>query len=100
MYKEILELEEYCNEIGVAVRKETLYDGYILRFNNSGDVIQHSGSYGCRCGCVEFGYTNHETIDFYATPLKAAKVFIFKHKDELNKVREGEKTINEKQSIS
>lgn len=57
MYDEILKLEQYCKRIGVKVKKERLYEGWALRFNNGGDVVQHRGSYGSRCGCVEFGYT-------------------------------------------
>jgi hypothetical protein len=90
MYKEILELEIYCDEIGVETRKEEILDGYVLNFNNGGDVVQHQGSYGSKVGCVEFGYTGFETIDFYATPLKDAKDFVLKHKDELNEVTENE----------
>lgn len=86
MYKEILELEKYCNNIGVVVRKETNFDGYTLRFNNGGDVIQCTGSYGSRHGCVEFGYTGFETVDFKATPLEKAKQFVAEHGYELNEV--------------
>ena len=88
MYKEILELEKYCDDIGVETRKETLLDGYVLRFNNGGDVVQHQGSYGGKAGCVEFGYTGFEEVDFKATLLEKAKEFVAEHKYELNEVAE------------
>ncbi len=84
MYKEILELKDYCDKIGVAVKQERLIDGYALRFNNGGDVVQHMGSYGNDAGCVEFGFTNLG-LDFCATPLKHAKEFVKRNKDKLNK---------------
>ena len=84
MYNEILELEEYCKKIGVIVHKETFLDGYCLKFNNGGDVVQHRGSYGCNCGCVEFGYTGFKKTDFKATTLPCAKSFIYRHRTELN----------------
>lgn len=83
MYEEILELEKFCSEIGVDTEKIPLLDGYCLKFNNGGDVIQHSGSYGSKNGCVEFGYTGF-TIDFKAIPLKAAKDFIKRKKNSFN----------------
>ena len=85
MYNEILELEMYCKEIGVKVKKERLIDGYVLKFKNGGDVVQHIGSYGSRSGCVEFGYTGFTSTDFKATPLKNAKAFVKRNKDKLNK---------------
>ena len=84
MYKEILELKDYCDKIGVVAKKQRLYDGYALRFENGGDVIQHSGSYGHAAGCVEFGGTNSR-IDYCATSLKNAKAFVRRNKDKLNR---------------
>lgn len=57
MYKEILELAKFCEENGIEIVQGELLDGYGLRFNNGGDVVQHMGSYGNSRGCVEFGYT-------------------------------------------
>ena len=85
MYKEILELEKFCEKIGVETHKEELFDGYVLKFNNGSDVIQHGGSYGHNIGCVEFGYTGVESRDFCATPLEKAKDFVHKYKRKLNK---------------
>lgn len=87
MYKEIIELKDYCEKIGVVVREENLFDGWILRFNNGGDVVQHFGSYGSHNGCVEFGYTGFY-LDFQATPLKNAKAFVKRNKEKLNKGRQ------------
>lgn len=84
MYKEILELAEYCEKIGVEIEKENFIDGYALRFKNGGDVVQHRGSYGSKSGCVEFGYTGFPRTDFHTTPLKEAKAFVKRHKDKLN----------------
>ncbi len=83
MYEEILELEKYCNKIGVVTEKVGLLDGWCLYFNNGGDVVQHSGSYGSKNGCVEFGYTGF-TLDFKAMSLKDAKGFVRHRKDSLN----------------
>lgn len=93
MYKEILELEKYCNEIGVECKGEKHFDGYVLRFNNGGDVIQCTGSYGSRHGCVEFGYTGYEGMDFKACTLENAKAFVELAKDKLNEVTENETNI-------
>lgn len=82
MYKEILELKKYCNEIGVICRYEKLFDGFAIRFNNGGDVVQHSGSYGNRIGCVEFAIGNYE--DYKAISLEKAKTLIRVWKDKLN----------------
>lgn len=84
MYTEILELKDYCEKIGVVVREERLFDGYVLRFKNGGDVIQHYGSYGNNAGCVEFGLTGSR-LDYCATPLKNAKAFVKRNKEKLNK---------------
>ena len=52
-YKEILELFEYCKEIGLNARLERLFDGHVIRFDGYGDIIQHEYSYGSKNGCVE-----------------------------------------------
>lgn len=83
MYNEILELEKYCNEIGVKTRKISYFGGWALYFQK-GDVIQHRGSYGNNAGCVEFGYTGFEEVDFKATTLENAKEFVKTNKDILN----------------
>lgn len=84
MYKEILELAKFCEENGIEIVQGELLDGYGLRFNNGGDVVQHMGSYGNSRGCVEFGYTGFSEVDFTATPLEKAKEFLKANKDTLN----------------
>ena len=86
MYNEILQLEKFCKEIGVECKLEKLWEGHAIRFNNGGDAVQHDGSYGSKCGCVEFGYTGFEEVDFCATKLDKAKEFVIEHKDKLNGV--------------
>ena len=90
MYDEILELEQYCAEVGVKTTREKILDGYCLRFA-VGDVVQHSASYGSNVGCVEFGYTGFEKVDFEATNLINAKKFIKQNRSVLN----GGKSCNE-----
>jgi hypothetical protein len=85
MYKEILVIEDYCKKNGVKIKKKKLFDGYVLRFNNGGDVAQHGGTYGSNQGCVEFGFTGFSFIDFNACNIQEALSFIELHKDELNK---------------
>ena len=81
-YKEIIELYEYCQKIGVEAEKTTLYDGFIIRFNNGGDVVQHFGSYGSDIGCVEFACDSK--IDYQSCSLDNAKRFVRRNKDKLN----------------
>lgn len=81
-YKEILALERFCLEIGIAVEKESFLDGWALRFKNGGDVVQHGGSGGSKRGCVEFAVGRR--IDFSATGIEKAKKFVEEYKDELN----------------
>lgn len=82
-YKEIRELHDYCLKIGVKSTIEPLYDGFVIRFNNGGDFIQHRGSYGHYYGCVEPAIGCR--IDYTAVPLKNAKALVKYHKDRLNK---------------
>lgn len=81
-YNEIHELYEYCKKIGVIAEKSPLYDGFIIRFKNGGDVIQHYRSYGSVCGCVEFAIGSR--ADYKATSLKYAKTLIRRNKEKLN----------------
>ncbi len=85
-YKEILELRQYCEKIGVECKLEKLFDGYAIRFNNGGDFIQHHGSYGCEVGCVEPAIDCR--LDYSAVPLKRAKALVQYHKNKLNKLPE------------
>lgn len=71
-YKEIWELKRYCEKIGVDCTIERLYDGYAIRFKKiNGDFVQHYGSYGSGCGCVEPAIGCR--LDYRAVTLKQAK---------------------------
>lgn len=82
MYKEILELYEYCKKIGINATIEQLFDGYKITFPNGSDVIQHIYSYGAYDGCVEPAINSK--LDFTAVSLKNAKQLIKRHKERLN----------------
>lgn len=81
MYKEILELKEYCDKIGVDCTLESLFDGYVIRFKNGGDFVQHRGSYGHAVGCVEPAIGSR--LDYSAVELKNAKALVKRWKDKL-----------------
>ena len=81
-YNEIIELYEYCQKIGVHAEISPLFDGFIIMFKNSGDVIQHCASYGSEYGCVEFAIGSR--ADYKAMPLKNAKALVCRNKDKLN----------------
>ena len=81
-YKEILELHEYCQEIGVHSELSPMFDGFSLNFKNGGDFIQHGGSYGHNYGCVEPAIGSR--LDYTAVPLKTAKSLVRRHKEKLN----------------
>ena len=85
-YREILKLYIYCDKTGVECRLEKIFDGYAIRFNNGGDFIQHHGSYGCDCGCVEPAIGSR--LDYTAVPLQNAIALVRRHKDKLNKALE------------
>lgn len=81
-YREIVELYDYCEKIGVQAEISPLFDGFCIRFKNGGDVIQHHGSYGCDSGCVEPAIGSR--LDYNGIPLKKAKALIKRHKERLN----------------
>lgn len=84
-YPEILELKRYCDKIGVDAKLQYLFDGYIIRFNNGSDFIQHNGSYGNNAGYVEpAGFNDND--DYTAISPSKAKTLVRKNKDRLNKV--------------
>lgn len=87
-YREILKLYKYCQKTGVECELEKLFDGYAIRFNSGGDFIQHHGSYGCDCGCVEPAIGSR--LDYTAVPLKNAIALVRRHKEKLNKLPKGE----------
>lgn len=81
-YKEIVELYEFCKSIGVHAEKSPFLDGFCIRFENGGDVVQHGGSYGSSCGCVEPAIGSR--LDYKAVPLKKCKSLVLRHKEKLN----------------
>ena len=81
-YKEIIKLYEYCKKIGVEAELSPMFDGFVIRFKKYGDVIQHFGSYGNSCGCVEFAIGSR--LDYTGIPLKKAKALIRRYKEKLN----------------
>lgn len=80
-YKEILELKKYCSKIGIDCTIEKLYDGYAIRFKSGGDFVQHYGSYGSDCGCVEPAIGSR--LDYHAVRLENAKRLVKRHKNKL-----------------
>ena len=81
-YKEIHELFEYCEEIGIDATLEQLFDGFTIRFPNGGDFVQHGGSYGSHNGCVEPAIGSQ--FDYTAVHLDKAKTLVKYHKERLN----------------
>jgi hypothetical protein len=81
-YIEIIKLFTYCSDIGIRCTLLPLYDGYKILFRNGGDVVQHSGSYGGTCGCVEPNIGSR--LDYTAVSLKNAKLLVRRHKEKLN----------------
>ena len=82
-YKEIQQLFEYCKTIGVYAELFSFLDGYCIRFQNGGDVVQHGFSYGNDCGCVEFAIGCKK--DYTAVSLKNAQAIIRRYKQKLNR---------------
>ena len=86
-YKEIVELYEYCGKIGVHAEISPMFDGFCIRFKNGGNFIQHGGSYGRDCGCVEPAIGSR--LDYTAVTLKNAKRLLRRHKEKLNAEKGG-----------
>ena len=86
-YKEINELYEYCKKIGVHAEISPFLDGFCIRFKNGGDIVQHHGSYGSRCGCVEPAIGSR--LDYKAVSLNNAKSLVRRHKEDLNRKQKG-----------
>ncbi len=82
-YTEINELYEYCKKIGIHAEISPLFDGFYIRFENGGDIVQHFGSYGSDSGCVEPAIRSR--LDYTAVSLKNAKSLVRRHKDDLNR---------------
>ena len=81
-YEEIIKLFDYCMKIGVDCVLERMGDGYALRFNNGGDIVQHYYSYGSEVGCVEPAI--YSRLDYTPVTLKNAKALVKRHRDRLN----------------
>jgi len=86
-YKEIIELADYCDEIGVEIKYSMWFGGYVLYFNNGGFCAQHSKTKGAENGFVLFGYNDYQIYDKPVT-LEEAKKFVKENKEFLNKVFE------------
>jgi hypothetical protein len=86
-YKEIIELSDYCLEIGVEIKYNMWFGGYVICFNNGGICAQHSRIKGAENGFVLFDYNDHE-IDDKLVNLEEAKKFVKENKEFLNKVFE------------
>lgn len=82
-YREINELYEYCKRIGVHAEISPFLDGFCIRFENGGDIVQHMGSYGSRSGCVEPAIGSR--LDYTAVSLNNAKSLVRRHKEDLNR---------------
>ena len=89
IYREIIELFDYCKKLGINAELIPHFDGYVIRFPNGSDFIQHKHSYGCNNGCVEPAVGSR--LDYSAVPLKNAKALVRRHRDKLCRVGEGEK---------
>ena len=75
MYKEILELYQWCVDSHIHCTLTPLYDGYIIRFADGSDIIQHAGSYGSKKGYVEpAGFS----ISYEPVTLEEARLLILK----------------------
>ena len=51
--KELENRKKIIEEFGDVVKFENLWDGYKITFPNGADIVQHSGSYQSKLGCVE-----------------------------------------------
>lgn len=87
-YSEILQLKNYCEEIGLKCELTRIYDGYKIKFL-LGDCVQHSGSYLSDYGYIEFGDCHcNEIKEYEPYTLTKAKEIVKKHKDLLNMSKE------------
>ena len=82
-YKEILELADYCVEIGVEIKYCMWLGGYTLYFNNGGICAQHSGIEGAENGFVLFSYNDFQIHD--KLTLEEAKRFVKENKEFFNR---------------
>lgn len=82
-YKEIINLYEYCQKIGVNAVLEDFLDGYAIRFQSGADFVQHKHSYGAKAGYVEPAIDCR--LDYTAVSLESAKKLVKRHKEKLNR---------------
>ena len=84
-YNEIVELQSFCIGEGIACSLTPLFDGFVLRFPNGADFVQHFGSCGSDLGCVEPAGVD-EWYDYRAVPFELAKRLVLEHQDRLVKL--------------
>ena len=83
MYKEIIELHNYCRSLGIECSLEKLFDGYKLNLPKGGDIIQHQYSYGAHLGYLEPAIGSKK--DYSPITLKGAKTMVRKRYYKKNK---------------
>lgn len=84
-YDEIVKLQSFCIGEGIACLLTPMFDGFILRFPNGADLVQHFGSYGSDRECVEPAGVD-ERYDYSAVSFELAKSLVLKHRDKLVKL--------------
>ncbi len=84
-YDEIVRLQAFCIGEGIACSLAPIFDGFILRFPNGADFVQHFGSYGSDRGYVEPAGVD-ERYDYSAVPFELAKRLVLEHRDRLVKL--------------
>lgn len=80
-YKEILDLYDFCTSQGLDVSLRSLFDGFVIKFPNGSDFVQHGGSYGSDYGCVEPAIGSEK--DYTAVTLNEAKDLVIEFYDSL-----------------
>lgn len=82
-YKEIIQLFEYCQKIGVKATLKELFDGYKICFPSGHDFVQHRFSYYSIDGYVEPAIGCED--DYTAVTLENAKRLVKQHREKLNR---------------
>ena len=77
MYQEIIKLYQWCKKNHIHCVLDQLFDGYVLKFLDGADIIQHGGSYGNTNGCVESAGIDPD-YDYSAVPLEKMKEILSK----------------------
>ena len=73
-YTEIQKLYEYCVNLGIETTIEPLFDGYIIRFEDGRDIVQHQYSYLALNGYVEPAMGCN--LDYHPVTLDTAKQIV------------------------